>query len=222
MKKLLSKYIGEKITLNISGGKILYGILIDIGTDIIVLYNGSNFLYIPVVHIHHIEEADSEEFEISSPQESPYLDYEQEMSFRKILTSAKGMFTEIYVTSNQPIHGYISSVMNNYFVFYSPVYKSMLISLNHLKWLIPYNINQRPYSLTNEDLPLKPVPFTLARSFDIQLEKYIGELIIFNIGESPNVIGKLESVQDGLIHLITAREESIFLTLNHIKTVHFT
>jgi hypothetical protein len=144
------------------------------------------------------------------------------MSLRKVLTSAKGMFTEIYVTSNQPLHGYITSIMNNYFVFYSPVYKTMLISLNHLKWLIPYTYNQRPYSLTNEDFPLKPVPFSLARSFDIQLEKHIGELVIFNIGDNPNLIGKLQSVQDSFIELITARQEAVYLNLSHIKTIHFT
>ncbi len=222
MKKLLAKYIGSKISLHISGGKVLHGILTDIGADIIVLFDGINFLYIPVMHIHHIKKASSNEADIETPAESPYLDYEQEISLRKVLTAAKGMFTEIYVTSNQPLHGYISSVMNNYFVFYSPVYKSMLISLHHLKWLIPYHANQRPYSLTNEDLPLQPIPFTLARSFDIQLEKYIGHLVIFNIGDHPHMIGKLQSVEDGLIHLITAREESIFLTINHLKTVHFT
>ena len=97
----------------------------------------------------------------------------------------------------------------------------MLISLHHLKWLIPYHVNQRPYSLMSEDLPLQPAPFTLARSFDMQLEKHIGQLVIFNIGDHPHLIGKLENVRDGYIHLITAREESIFLTINHLKTVHF-
>ncbi len=221
MKKLLTDYLNNKITLHISGGKIVHGILIDIGTDILVLFNGKNFLYIPVLHIHHIKNGNESESDIEQPTDSPYLEYEQEISLRKVLTAAKGMFTEIYVTSNQPLHGYISSVMNNYFVFYSPVYKSMLISLHHLKWLIPYHVNQRPYSLMSEDLPLQPAPFTLARSFDMQLEKHIGQLVIFNIGDHPHLIGKLENVRDGYIHLITAREESIFLTINHLKTVHF-
>lgn len=222
MKKLLAKYIGEKITLDISGGKILQGILIEIGSDILVFFNGKDYLYIPLMHIQNISMADESETDnISSPVEAPQIDYEQEISLRKILTSAKGMFVEIYVTSNQPLHGYITSIMNNYFVFYSPVYKTMLISLNHLKWLIPYTYNRSPYSLANKDLPLKPVPFPLARSFDIQMEKHIGELVIFNIGNTPHVIGKLNAVQNNLIELITSREEFIYLNLSHIKTVHF-
>jgi hypothetical protein len=221
LKKIFAKYVGENINLDISGGKVLQGILIDMGSDILVIYDGTNFLYIPVVHIHNISILDSCEIEITPPSETPNLDYNQEMSFRKILTSAKGIFTEIYVTSNQPLHGYIISVMNNYFVFYSPVYKTMLISMHHLKWLIPYSVNQRPYGLTNDDLPFKPAPFTIARTFEQQLEKHKGELVVFNIGDHPNVIGKLVDVQDNIIHLITAREMSIYLNLHHIKTLHF-
>lgn len=221
MKKL-SVFIGEKVSLEISGGKILTGILIDVGTDILVIYNRMQFLYIPIVHIHNISLLNGIDIEIVPPDSPPNIDYEQEMSFRKILNAAKGMFTEIYVTSNQPLHGYIISIMNNYFVFYSPVYKTMLISMNHLKWLIPYSLEQRPYGLKNGELPFKPAPFTLARTFEQQLERHVGDLVVFNIGHNPNVIGKLQGIQDNMIQLILARETPYYLNLHHIKTVHFT
>lgn len=221
MKKQFSPYIGEKITLSISGGKMIKGMLIDIGTDILVLYDGTNYLYVPFNHVHNIGILQNSELDILPPTDGPNFDYDQDISYRKILASAKGMFTEIFVTSNQPLHGYVISIMNNYFVFYSPVYKTMLISLNHLKWLIPYTVNQRPYGLTNEDLPFKPVPFSLARTFEKQMEKHEGELVVFNIGDQPNVIGKLMNVQDNIIHLVTARETSVYLNFHHIKTLHF-
>lgn len=222
MKKIFSPYIGEKITLEISGKKYLHGMLIDIGSDLLVLYNGKDYLYVPIIHIHNINLLDHTDVIITSPEMAPNLDCAQEMSFRKTLTAAKGIFTEIYVTSNQPLHGYITSIMNNYFVFYSPIYKTMFISMNHLKWLIPYTINQRPYGLTNGDVPFKPASYTLARTLEQQLEKHIGELVVFNIGEKPESIGKLENVQGNIIQLITARETPNYLNLHHIKTVHFT
>jgi hypothetical protein len=222
LKKLLLNYMGENIKLEISGGKILTGILVEVGSDIVIIYNGKDFQYVPIVHVHHIRFPSESEQEIQQPVDPPIIDYEQELSVRKILTSAKGMFTEIYVTSNQPIHGYITSIMNNYFVFHSPVHKTMFISLNHLKWLIPYDNDQSPYSLPRQDLPLRPVNISLARSFEIQMEKQVGKLVIFNIGENPNTIGKLQGIRDNILELVTARGECLYLNVNHIKTMHFT
>ena len=51
---------------------------------------------------------------------------------------------------------HITGIMNNYFVFQSPVYKTMYISLNHLKWLIPYAQNDKPYGLDNHTITLQP------------------------------------------------------------------
>ena len=57
------------------------------------------------------------------------------------------------LAGNAPIHGYVTSVMNDYIVFYSPVYKTVYISLKHLKWLIPYKENQVPYALNKMNSP---------------------------------------------------------------------
>jgi len=196
--------------------------LIDIGSDVLVLFNGKDYLYLPIVHIQNIRKLERDDNEILPPNESPHIEHDDELSLRKVLNSGKGIFTEIYITGNQPIPGYISSIMNNYFVFYSPVYKTMLISLNHLKWIMPYTANQRPYSLSNQQLPMNPLNISLARTLEVQIEKMVNDLVVFNIGENVNLIGKINNLQNNFIELITAREEQIYLNMQHIKTVHFT
>jgi hypothetical protein len=221
----LKDQVGNYIKLEISGNKVHSGILIDIGSDLWVIYNGNDFLYIPIIHIQNWKFLKLDEIDdiiTLSDEQSPIFSHNEEISLRKTLTAAKGIFTEIYVTSKQALHGYIISIMNNYFVFYSPIYKTMFISLNHLKWLIPYTNNQRPYGLGNANLPLNPTNITFARSFEVQIDKLVGELIVFNIGENENVIGKVEGVKNNFVKLITAKEDPVYVNLQHIKTVHMT
>jgi hypothetical protein len=221
----IKDHIGTYIKLEISGNKPIRGILIDIGSDLWVIYNGYDYLYIPTVHVQNWKFPKMEEIDeiiTLSEDQSPIFNPNEEISLRKTLTAAKGIFTEIYVTSKQALHGYIISIMNNYFVFYSPIYKTMFISLNHLKWLIPYTNKQRPYGLSNENLPVNPSNITFARSFEVQIEKLVGTLIVFNIGENENVMGKIMGIKNNFVELITAKGDPVYLNLQHIKTVHMT
>ncbi|MFP5111900.1 DUF2642 domain-containing protein [Bacillaceae bacterium C204] len=220
----LKDNIGKYIKLEISGKKFISGLLIDVGSDLWVIFNGYDYLYIPAIHCQnwkYLQQDEIDEFTISEGS-TPIYNHNEEISLRKTLTAAKGIFTEIYVTSNQALHGYIISIMNNYFVFYSPIYKTMFISLNHLKWLIPYTNNQRPYGLSNSNLPVNPSNITFARSFEVQIEKLTGELIVFNIAENENVIGKVKEIKDNFVELIGAKGDPVFINLQHIKTIHMT
>ncbi|RDI41590.1 DUF2642 domain-containing protein [Falsibacillus pallidus] len=219
MSKLIQPFIGETITIELSGKKIVKGVLLEVGSDIVVLYNGEDFLYVPSVHIQYFCKSDKED-SVSIPSDAPSLNSEDEISFRKTLNAARGRFAEIYTTGNQPLHGYITSVMNNYFVFYSPVYKTMLIAIQHVKWLIPYTDQQTPYALDQQKLPVNPAPFTLGRTYEVQIEKLVGELVIFNIGDTFHHIGKINRFEDNIIELVTAREEKYYLNMHHIKTMH--
>jgi hypothetical protein len=221
----LKDHVGNYIKLELSGNKPISGILIDIGSDLWVIYNGYDYLYIPTVHIQNWKFPKKEEIDeiiTLSDDQSPIFNPNEEISLRKTLTAAKGIFTEIYVTSKQAVHGYIISIMNNYFVFYSPIYKTMFISLNHLKWLIPYTNNQRPYGLSNANLPVNPSNITFARSFEVQIEKLIGTLIVFNIGENESGMGKVMGIKNNFVELLTAKGDPVYLNLQHIKTVHMT
>ena len=220
----MKENIGKHIKVEISGKKYIYGLLVDIGSDLWVIFNGNDYLYIPTIHIQNwqfMKQYEIDEITFSD-EPTPIYNHNEEISLRKTLTAAKGIFTEIYVTSNQALHGYIISIMNNYFVFYSPIYKTMFISLNHLKWLIPYTNNQRPYGLSNASLPVSPSTLSFARSFEVQIEKLIGELIVFNIAENENVIGKIQSIKNNFVELISAKEDPIYINFQHIKTVHMT
>jgi hypothetical protein len=221
----LKDQIGNYMKLEISGNKLVKGILIDIGSDLWVIYNGYDYLYIPTVHIQNwkfLKNDEIDEIITVTDDQTPIFNHNEEISLRKTLTAAKGIFTEIYVTSKHALHGYVISIMNNYFVFYSPIYKTMFISLNHLKWLIPYTNNQRPYGLGNANFPVNPSNITFARSFEVQIDKLVGELIVFNIGENENVIGKIQGIKNNFVELVTAKGDNVYVNLQHIKTVHMT
>ncbi|GAA3321424.1 hypothetical protein GCM10020331_037210 [Ectobacillus funiculus] len=98
----------------------------------------------------------------------------------------------------------------------------MLISLQHLKWLIPYNLKKTPpYTLSNEKLPVIPAAAPLLRSFEEQVKKkWEGELVVFDIGEDPAKIGLVKKVRDSIIELVIAGGETVYLKLSHIKSAH--
>lgn len=194
----------------------------DIGSDLIVISQGLDYLYIPHLHVKSIRILNAEEIEkdFAKPEGVPGIALEENLSFRKVLTNAKGMFVELYVSGDEILHGYITSIMNNYFLFYSPIYKTMYITLNHIKWLIPYQISQRPYGLDIKDFPVQPTNFPLARTFEVQIEKLKNELVVFNLGEENNPIGKINGVINNMVELETARKQAIYLNLHHIKTIY--
>ncbi|NNU94821.1 DUF2642 domain-containing protein [Geobacillus sp. NFOSA3] len=216
----LHSLIGKQVELELSGKAMLQGILVDIGLDIIVIYNGKEYLYIPHLHIHNIRLSANPDTELSDSTPELPFDEDDMISYRKTLNNAKGRFVEIYVTGNKSIHGYVTAVLNDYFVFYSPLYKTMFISLNHLKWLTPYQTNITPYTLGNEVLPVKPTNIPLQRSLEEQLKKFEGKLIVFDLGDHPMKIGLLKQVKNNIIELVTASGESVFWKIIHVKTVH--
>lgn len=218
---ILDDYKGEYVDVEISSKKHLVGTLIEYSNDIVVIYSENQFYYVPSLHIQYMKKnnqprAGTEQ----TPETIPFVDEDGTISYRKILNNAKGYFVEIYVTGKQSIHGYITSIMNNYFVFYSPVYKTMFIPLYHLKWLIPYDTDQTPYSLSNNSLPVNPEKVTLARTFEEQLKKYIGKIVVFDIGEEPYKIGKLQKFENNVVEIVTGREETIFWNFHHLKVFH--
>ena len=217
---LYNNYIGETVELSISDKKSITGMLIDIGKDIIVIYDGKNFIYIPKIHIHRINCTTDVELNIIKPESFPLGIEEYSFSLRKVLKNYKVIFSEDFITNNQSIHGYITNIMNYYFILYSPVYKMMLIPMHHLKWLIPYQENERPYSLSNQELPLVPIQTSLARTFTEQCKKYEEKLVIIDLGMDVNKIGQLVRMDNSQIQLTIGRNKTVFLNVHHIKTLH--
>jgi hypothetical protein len=226
MKMLIDflDFIGKNVEIEISGGSFHRGILIDAGLDIIVIYEGktNSFLYIPFVHIQRLKELKIMEEDTTYDPPSVKPIETEALSYRKILMTAKGMFIQVYVTGNKSIHGYLTSIMNDYFVFHSPAYKTMFISMNHVKWLIPYPPHTTPYSLDNQKFQLSPPPSSLARTFEEQLKKLENQLVIFDGGDHSEKIGLLQKVRNNKAILITAEGEPIYRNLEHIKTIQLT
>jgi hypothetical protein len=216
----MDKYLNQPVSLHISGSRgHLKGTLIDIGNDILVLHNGTQFLYIPILHMQQLTKCPDDETDFGPPPNPP-LEGTSELSYRKVLMSAKGMFSEVYITGNQSVHGYVTSIMNDFFVFYSPMYRSLYVSMKHLKILIPYDDQTTPYSLEQEKFPVNPMPASLSRTFDQQLKKFEGEFVVLDLGEHHGKIGLLKSVSGNLVELVTADGASTFIHLDHVKTIH--
>ena len=78
--------------------------------------------------------------------------------------------------------GYIKDIQDdNYIVFYSPAFKTMIIPIAHVKWLIPY-INQTPYQINSGQQPV-PSEGSFAQTFKEQLKVFIGKMVIFDVGK---------------------------------------
>ena len=212
------------VQIEISGKKFISGRLIGLGSDTLVLFNGKDYYYMPLVHIQAIKADRDNDSDIEVPIDDLSIGSDEmdkdDMSLRKVLTQAKGMFVEIYVTGGSPLHGYITSIMNNYFVFHSPIYKTMYIAMKHLKWLIPYTDDQRPYGLADVNFPIQGANTSLARTFEVQIEKFKNKIVIFNIGESNNHVGKINNIEEQFLEIHTARDQAVMINLHHIKTLH--
>ncbi|MFC7370932.1 DUF2642 domain-containing protein [Fictibacillus iocasae] len=219
---IINQNTGENIEVTLSGNLVLKGILIEVGTDIMVIYNGKDFYYIPLVHTQYIRfHQDTENEVIKQPDEWPIGQQDNAISVRKTLTNSKGIFSEIYVNNHQPIHGYVTGVMNDYFLFFSPVHKLVCIPLQHFKWLMPYHDNERPYSLKNEEFPLVPISVSSARTFEEQMRRNLGKIAVFDLGKEPRKIGKLVSIHNQQVELSIARSETLFTNLQHVHCVSF-
>ncbi|MFC3884192.1 DUF2642 domain-containing protein [Bacillus songklensis] len=217
---MLQRYIGKYVEMEITGKTFFTGKLIDVGLDILVLYDGTQFMYIPLLHVHSVKEAYTDELDLENHDPPPLVHESESISYRKTLQYAKGRFVEIYVTGNKSLHGYVTSVLNDYFVFYSPVYKTIFISLHHLKWLTPYSHNSTPYTLSNEDLPVNPSNIPLSRTFEEQLKKNEGRLVVFDLGDQPNKIGLIKNISNNIVELANANGETVFWKLMHLKSIH--
>jgi hypothetical protein len=214
------QWVGKNIEIEIAGKKQKEGILIDTGLDIMVLYSKEKFFYIPLVHVQSIKSSARQENELLNIPDVPIHHQTDSISYRKILDNAKGRFIELYVTGNNAIHGYLTSIMNDYFAFYSPIYKTVFVPLDHVKWVVPYPFNATPYSLQPHHFPVSPVSIPLSRSFEQQCKRLEGNLVVFDLGDQPDKIGLLEKVESSKVEMKNANGETLLWNLQHLKTLH--
>ena len=95
MNKLFSTLLGEVVQLELSRKNVVVGTLIDFGSDLIVVYNGNDYIYMPIFHMKNIKLVEKIEDEIMAQMELPSISEHENLSLRKALTLAKGTFVEI-------------------------------------------------------------------------------------------------------------------------------
>ncbi|MEL3961515.1 DUF2642 domain-containing protein [Lysinibacillus endophyticus] len=222
MNNVFNQFKKEIVKVDLVGKSDFRGTLIESNDEIIVLFDGDDFVYIPMNHVDNISVVQDEMDTIQRPSILPtYLNGNDEkvLTFDEMLNLAKGFYTEIYFANRQPIHGIIYNVMSDYFIFHSPIYKTLYISKQHLKWFIPFLDQQRPFDLTDKELKNRSKT-TFEASFERQIEKMKNKLVVFNLGEQSHHIGKLVNMNNKMIEIRTARGNTILLNLEHIKSMH--
>ncbi|MFP3423019.1 DUF2642 domain-containing protein, partial [Bacillus sp. SIMBA_161] len=80
----------------------------------------------------------------------------------------------------------------------------------------PYSDEQTPYTLNSSELPVVPANVPLVRNFEEQLKRYVGKLIILDLGDIPNKVGLLQDVSDNILELTNADGDTVFWKLNHL------
>jgi len=222
MISTLKGLLNETVNIEVTGKMHLQGTIIDTGSDTLVIFDGNDYKYIPVLHIQNLTFNTDSECEIEDPSESPCIDSESidgEFSLRRILMQAVNMFTEISVIGEQSLYGYISSVKDNYIVFHSPIYKTLYIMIDHLKWLIPHPDNAWVNGFNHKNFLDNPADTKLASSFEKLITDAKGKFVVVNMGESMNCIGEIQSSKEGFIEIQPARARSLYVNMHHIKTL---
>lgn len=217
---ILTNLIGKKVYVKLAGDKSLEGILTDEGKNILVLYNGQDYYYIPLIHVHKIIMSNLTQENALNPIEDSIVKEMDVISYREILENVKRDIVEINVVGNLNFHGYITHVLSDYLVFYSPIFNTMYISLAHLKWLKLFNHQRTPYNLTKESFTGNPKIGFESLTLESQLKNLEGNIITIDGGIDSEKSGLLSRVDNDLIELVQANGEFTYSSLNHIKTVH--
>lgn len=222
VKNIFEQVKKETVKVHLAGKIFVKGSIIELSEEILILYDGNDFMYISMEHIENVSVVQDEE-EIQQPTTFPSTikkEADSDYTLVQVLKQAKGMYTEVYVTNKHSLHGTITAVMDDYIVFYSPISKTIYIPFKHLKWIIPYSEHQRPYQLSDGELDGTAFNETYENLFALQVEKMKNKLVVFNLGEKSYFIGKLMNVHGKIIKLQTARRNATFINMQHIKTMH--
>lgn len=224
LKNLIHDIDKVIVKLGITGKNILGGIIIDSSSELVVLFNGKEYFYIPYRHIHEIkiDYLNEDGLKISSidTQHKLFSGTNEEMTFEKVLTKSIGTYLEIHVLNNQPFHGYISNILKDYIVFQSPIYNKMYVPIKHIKMIVPYHNQQKPYQLPDETFAIRVHDETFQDIFEEEIRGLKNKLIVLNAGEKNNFTGVITEIKGTMIEFQTAKD-LLYYNLQHIKTIHF-
>ena len=222
MNQIIQGLVQEIVRFEITGKKMVSGTLIDVGSDTMCCSRHGFHVYSFQLYPELETDRDNED-NVQPPTELPSIvaeDTQDELSFEKVLEQAKGRLVEIFVSGNQSLHGTITAIMNNYFVFQSPIYKTMFIPTDHIKWLIPFDQGHKLYGAEYNFTSAQATSETFASSFAKQVEKFIKKFVVLNINERESFIGIINKVEEQIVEFQSAKTSPIYLNMRHIKTLH--
>jgi hypothetical protein len=175
-------------------------------------------LYIPLKHVKNVKTGKPPLEETGVIQEAA-LDYKSgNLALQKVLSHAIGRFVDLYVTGEQAIQGYITSIVQDYVIFNTLLNQKVYISLNHVKWLAPYRTDAPPFSRGVAQPSSNPA--VVSQSFESLLQSLEGHLVELDLGDSTNKLGWLQKVDNQVAELLTASGEKMYWNLSHLKTVY--
>ena len=207
--------LGQRIEFDVSGDGKHSGSLVDVGTDIIVVYKESKFYYFPLNHVRHLTHQPNAEGDSSVPE----LTFTEKISYQTILQNAKGFFCEICLSGHQKMDGYMADVKTDYFVFVTPLGKTILIPQFHLKWISPFANNAMPYSLSLGQVALQPQQTSFAPTFAEQLKQEEGRIITLDEGLIDSMTGLLQKFEDRILEIVDVDEKKHYFHVQHVKNV---
>lgn len=218
----LSHVLHKYVEVELCDYIVRQGKLMDYGPDLAVLYGNKQYCFIPITHMRRIREHEptSTKYEDKVRSEQLMNFHRDIVTYRSILLHAKGRFVEIYVEGNKRIHGYLTSVMNDYVAVDSPVYKVTFISLDDLIWLVPYPEDIMPYSLHYPVMQLHPISISFPRTFIELCQRLVGNLVVFDLGDNPDKVGVLVRAGSKEIELINAGGDKVLWPVQDIKMVN--
>ncbi|MBB4825448.1 hypothetical protein HNO89_002682 [Sporosarcina luteola] len=211
------------VAIEVSGRKQITGTVIEVGKDLVVLCNGIDFIYIPLAHIQNsrIDDGIENLIEVpTDPQNVVIPEDGEDVTLLNVLQQSLGKGVEIYVTGRHSLFGYITEILDDYFVFWSPLHTNLFVKLSHLKWLIPYPPTHKFYGMVDATSLLQVKKENNARTFQEKVQGLKNRIVMINGGDSQKQIGKLNDVKDQFIEIQTAKMRSAYLNIEHIKTIH--
>jgi hypothetical protein len=212
-----TSYLSEKVVVEITGNRPKHGKLIEAGTDLLVLLHQQRYYYIPMTHLHSLKadlRAGSDDYKDINL--TPFIKQDEQISLAKILQNAKGLFVEISVCGNKPIHGYLNEVMTDYLILHSPIYNTIYVALDHLKWLIPYPSSYVPFALTAETDTVN----VSSKSFAELFHEEKGNKVAIDWSSPSERLGVIKSMSNNIVELIEIDGSSTLLQLAHIHTLY--
>jgi hypothetical protein len=213
----MKNLVGKQVNIKMVGKDAVNGILKDFGDDILVVYNGQQFLYIPLEHVDRIQMNPNKDEFVEQPAEVTPGIMLEDISFQKMIINAIGLYLEISIGGGLSFHGWITKMLNDYYVFQTPMYGPLYVSCKHTKWLIPHTQTRNPYSLPTQ--PINPSGAPLLANFREQLQQEIGKLVILDGGKDSLKMGMLKNVANGTIELVVANGDTAYLNLQHVKSI---